>query len=278
MSKASWLGATTYREKRYDFRDCLDCGSIYVSPMPDEKALTQMYGVEYHEFLSIVGSHGGSSGIQDVIEHLSSLPHGLFIDYACGAGALLREVANIGWEVIGVEFDSETAAKFGSEQGVSIVCASDAVLQANKADVIHLGDVIEHLTDVNHQFPKILSLLKKGGTLIAQGPLEANRNLFHSVIRFVRQLRSNAVSDMAPYHVSLATSKGQLRFFERFGLRQIEFRVFETAHPAPGSIVLKDFYYPRKVCLFFLRKFSQFVTSRFNNGRGNRYFYVGIKS
>lgn len=256
----------------------MDCGSIYLSTMPDEKTLTQMYGVEYQEFFSIESSHSGSSGIHDVIEHLSSLPHGLFIDYACGAGALLREVANIGWEVIGVEFNSETAAKFGREQGLSIVCVADAVLLANKAHVIHLGDVIEHLTDVNQQFPNILSLLKKGGTLIAQGPLEANRNFFHSVVKFIRQLRSNAVSNMAPYHVSLATSKGQLCFFERFGLREIEFRVFETAHPAPGSIVLKDFYYPRMVLLFFLRKFSQFVTSRLNNDRGNRYFYVGIKS
>lgn len=50
-------------------------------------------------------------------------------------------------------------------------------------DVLHLGDMIEHLTDLEHQFPEILRLIKPGGYLLAQGPLEAGPNLFTSVLK-----------------------------------------------------------------------------------------------
>ncbi len=58
------------------------------------------------------------------------------------------------------------------------------------ADVLHLGDVIEHMTKINEQMPEILKLIKPGGFLIAQGPLEANFNVFTLGIRLSRSFRS----------------------------------------------------------------------------------------
>lgn len=246
--------------------------------MPDEGDLAQMYGAEYRQFLSAEHLHSGEGGIASVIEVLRREDEGgVFLDYACGAGRLLKEAANAGWESVGVEFDAETASRFSEVHGLRIVSDAAELPADFAADVIHLGDVIEHLTDVNSQFPEVLRLLRDGGLVVAQGPLEANSNLFFHGIKAARRLRGAPPSTMPPYHVSLATAAGQRRFFERFGLAEMEFRVFETAHPAPQKIGFGDINNPRTAGLFALRKISQAATSLSRGRMGNRYYYVGRK-
>jgi SAM-dependent methyltransferase len=276
-SEASWLGATRYREKKYDYRQCVECDSLYCSPMPDDETLALMYGDDYQQFLSIESCHSGSDGIRQVVEYLKTREKGVFFDYACGAGVLLNEVAKIGWEVIGLELNVATAEKYSRLHDVKIISDLKDLPAGFRADVIHLGDVLEHLTDVNRQFPSILNLLKENGLVIAQGPLEANLNLFFLGVKLTRILRRAPISEMPPYHVSLATVEGQRRFFNRFRLREMVFDVFETSHPAPERIGISDLKNLRKSAFFLLRKVSQTVSSVFPGTMGNRYFYVGSK-
>jgi hypothetical protein len=118
-------------------------------------------------------------------------------------------------------------------------------------------------------------LLKPNGVLLAQGPLEANANLFTFLVKTSRGFRGAPVLEMPPFHVLLATAAGQRKFFERFGLREIVFEVTEVAHPAPATISLSDASNPQKMTMFALRRASQTLTA-LNRGKwGNRYFYVG---
>lgn len=277
-SEASWLGATRYREKKYDYRQCVECDSLYCSPMPDAETLAQMYGDDYQQFLSIESCHSGDDGIRQVVEYLKTREKGVFLDYACGAGVLLNEVAKTGWEVIGFELNVATAEKYSRLHNIKIISDLKDLPENFRADVIHLGDVLEHLTDVNSQFPSILNLLKENGLLIAQGPLEANLNLFFLGVKMTRILRRAPDSEMPPYHVSLATVEGQRRFFNRFRLKEMVFDVFETAHPAPERIEMSDLKNLRKSAFFLLRKVSQTVSAVFPKTMGNRYFYVGSKN
>ena len=141
---------------------------------------------------------------------------------------------------------------------------------------IHLGDVIEHMTKINEQMPAILKLIKPGGLLIAQGPLEGNANVFTLGIRLSRSFRSAPIH-MAPYHVMLATRKGQEDCFQRFQLRQEEFSVTEVSWPAPSRLSSADLVRPRALGLYGLRRVSQAV-SAVKPRWGNRYFYVGQTS
>jgi 2-polyprenyl-3-methyl-5-hydroxy-6-metoxy-1,4-benzoquinol methylase len=277
-SEASWLGATQYREKKYDYLQCAECDSLYCSPMPDDETLALMYGDDYEQFLSVESCHSGDDGIRQVIDYLKTREKGVFFDYACGAGVLLGEVAKIGWEVIGFELNVAAAEKYSRLHNVKIVSDLKDLPADFRADVIHLGDVLEHLTDVNQQFPLILDLLKENGLVIAQGPLEANINLFFLGVKLARILRRAPISEMPPYHVSLATVEGQRKFFNRFRLREMVFDVFETAHPAPERIGISDLKNFRKSAFFLLRKVSQTVSSVFPKRMGNRYFYVGSKN
>jgi hypothetical protein len=147
-----------------------------------------------------------------------------------------------------------------------------------QADVLHLGDVIEHLTDPDGEMPKILQLLKPGGYLMAQGPLEANATLFTALLKVSKRLRGSRVAEMPPYHVVLATADGQRSFFRRFGLAPVQFSMREVAWPAPARIELADLARPRVVGLFTARRVSQALSALQPHRWGNRYFYVGQRA
>jgi SAM-dependent methyltransferase len=243
--------------------------------MPDAETLAAMYGPAYAEFLSSEASHSGAEGSQAVIRWLDSLRPGAFLDYGCGGGQLLKEARRHGWEAVGVEFDAGAAARASQTSGARVVTDTTVLGDSFRADLLHLGDVIEHLTDPDTEIPEILSLLKPGGVLLAQGPLENNPNLFWAVTRWGRRLRGRPRVEMAPYHVLLATAAGQRAFFRRFGLQEFSFTLREAAWPAPNRISVSDLGRPRRLGLFLIRRFSQLVSRLAPHAWGNRYFYAG---
>jgi len=270
--RPSWVGSTRYRGREYEYRRCLRCGSLYAHPMPDAETLALMYGLDYDRFLSAEGSMSGES---EIIRWLRLSEPGTFIDYGCGAGHLLRKAAKEGWKAVGVELDQRVADKYGAGREVLIVTDPAKLTDGHKADVLHLGDVIEHLTAPDAQIPRILGLLKKGGTLLAQGPLEANPNLFLTAVRWARFLRRRRVSESPPYHVIQATAEGQREFFRRFRLTELAFSISEAPWPAPGRLAIGGLLNPRAVALFSVRRLSQLVSSLRPDALGNRYLYAG---
>jgi SAM-dependent methyltransferase len=247
---------------------------MYVSPMPDADDLAQMYGEDYGRFLKGDSGHSGHEGIQRVVDYLKTRQPGNFLDYGCGGGLLLRSVKSMGWNCFGVDFDRSKTRDLRENGGINIGGDLQDLDPSIRFDVVHFGDVLEHLTDVNLQFPPIIERVSDGGSVIAQGPLEANANLFLFGLRFIKLMR-NTVSAMPPYHVSLATAQGQKRFFRRFGLGEMEFRVFETAHPAPEKLTISEITNLRSTTLWTLRSMSRMLSSIAPGQMGNRYIYIG---
>ena len=273
-ARPSWLGSTFYGGREFRYVECLECRSLYCDPMPDEETLARMYGPEYGELFAGHENMGGAEDATRVMGWLRRVGSGTFVDYGCGAGHLLRGAARLDWEAVGVEFDKDVAAEVEKLTGAKILTAPVNSGDGPCADVLHLGDVIEHLTEINRQMPEILRLIKPGGLLLAQGPLEANASLFALMLRLSRSMRPNRRTEMAPYHVLLATANGQQRFFRRFGLEEVEFSIRETAWPAPERVSFRDVGRPRALGLFAVRRLSQ-ATSALSRWWGNRYFYAG---
>ena len=94
-------------------------------------------------------------------------------------------------------------------------------------------------------------------------------------VRAGRYLRGAPTSSAAPYHVILATSRGQRLFFERLGLEERAFRSWEVSWPAPSRLSPRDLRFPRRVALYGLRRVSQAVTALFPKFGSNRFFYAG---
>jgi len=123
---------------------------------------------------------------------------------------------------------------------------------------------LEHLTEMENQLPRILRLIKPGGLLLAQGPLEGNFNFFAACCGLSRRLRPWHRTEMAPYHVLMATSKGQRSLFQRFGLSELEYSLREVAWPAPSKLTLGDIARPKQADSFRLApSIHQFVSLEF---------------
>jgi SAM-dependent methyltransferase len=172
--------------------------------MPDVRDLESMYGTSY-------GSYSCPDAVADpreprwVLDWLDRLPASSFVDYGCGGGELLVEAASRGWKALGVELTPEVVEETSRRTGLPVLTVGGAFEKRSCADVLHMGDVLEHLTDLDREMPRILSLNKPGGLLLAQGPLEANGNLFTWMLRLARSLRGRPTIEMPPYHVVLAT-------------------------------------------------------------------------
>jgi SAM-dependent methyltransferase len=244
--------------------------------MPDDQTLASMYGPDYVELFHGSENMGSAANFAEVRQWLQREARGKFIDYGCGAGFVLRAAREAGWNAVGIEFDGKVAGEISKRTGVPVI-SDPSEIPDEFADVLHLGDVIEHLTDIERQMPEILKLLKAGGLLLAQGPLENNANLFNLSVRLSRRLRPGRRTEMAPYHVLLATAEGQRRFFRRFGLHELSYSISEEAWPAPAKISRQNFTQLRSVGLFILRRCSQSLSAMRPNSWGNRYFYAGRK-
>lgn len=272
-SSEARFGPTVYREKAFSYRRCMGCRSIYVSPMPTDEDLDEMYGEEYSKFMSTSLSHSGALGERQVLQVLSTFSEGKILDFGCGSGVLLRKANDIGWISYGVDYERDASRKIRESNGIVFANSLDAIPTEVSFDVIHLGDVLEHLTNLNSEFPAILRRLNPDGVVIAQGPLEANSNLFFFAILLKNLIRRNILTE-PPYHVSLATRKGQRAFFDRFSLNEVRFEVFEVSHPAPERIGFSDLFNPLVLTMYLLRQISRAVSMLIPHW-GNRYFYVG---
>ncbi len=274
---ASWLGTTYYHGREIHYAQCAACGTLYCAPMPNAATLAEMYGPDYTQ-------EGGGGHVENpkeperVVAWLKQLTPGTFVDYGCGGGELLTAATGAGWQAVGVEFSDEVARQVSARTGARVFTRPHERADFPLADVLHLGDVIEHLTRLDEQMPEILRLVKPGGLLLAQGPLEANTSLFTFALATARRLRPHRRTEMAPYHVLLATAQGQREFFRRFGLTEVEYRLREVAWPAPSGLERADLLRPRTVGLFALRRCSQTLSALRPTRWGNRYFYAGRKA
>jgi SAM-dependent methyltransferase len=245
--------------------------------MPDADTLARMYSLAYAESTAVDARVEDPRAPEEVLARLRALPPGRFVDFGCGSGSLLAPARELGWAPTGVEFDAEVARRASEGSRCPVLTGLDE-LRASAAvptDVIHLGDVLEHLTAPLEILRTLVGLLRPTGRLMAQGPLEAGPCLFATVVRGARRLRGARPVEMPPYHVLQATVAGQRTLFERAGLDAIEYRVSEVAWPAPARLTGPLMRRPRGLGLFVLRRASQ-AASRLAPARwGNRYFYVG---
>ena len=248
--------------------------------MPSGPELAQLYGVEYNS-----GDNDGLSLESDpravdwIIGIVQSLNPDRFVDYGCGSGELLRRVATTGVEAVGFDLDASGVEEASLRVGCTAYTYADVGGHLSTADVLHIGDVLEHVPNPMSVLDEACSLLRPGGTLLIEGPLEANLSVFNGILAVASAVKLGRPVDMPPYHVHLITSRGQQRLFERVGLICEEFKAGDTAWPAPerwGSVLVR---HPRQLGLFLLRKLSsaafRFASRKQSDRMANRFRYRG---
>ncbi len=248
--------------------------------MPSELELGRLYGIDYNAGDGESSSVEGDPRAYDwIFETLRANRPKRFVDYGCGSGALLARVAATGVEAVGFDIDSDGLKAASRASGCRVHSIADIGMHVASADVVHLGDVLEHVPDPAEVLGRACSLLRPGGLLLSEGPLEANLSVFNGVIAIVALARWRKPVDTPPHHVHLTTARGQRRLFQRVGLTQSEFETSDTAWPAPERWTPDVAVSPRLSALFLVRRFStvvrNIVPSRSSERMSNRFRYSG---
>ncbi len=153
---------------------CIDCGTGFRSFRPDPQQLAEMYRgaddevyeAELPNRLKTAKRH------RDIVERHHSEP-GSIVDIGCASGTFLRQMADHGWTVYGVEPAASQYARaklaFPEEGRIQQTVLEEAVLP-DDVDAVTIWDVLEHVPEPEKFLQRCSSLLRQGGLLALNVP------------------------------------------------------------------------------------------------------------
>jgi len=232
---------------RFGYYRCADCSSVFVDPVPGEQTFARMYAkTDYHDCHYSECKSGHYDAAAQILAKFAPAGSSV-LDYGCGFGHFLRAVRSAGFNGFGVEFDAEAANAAAHAAGCEVVSVAEFDCQpAVRFDVIHLGDVLEHLPNPAETLAHLLNYLKPGGLLFVEGPLEVNPSPVHWASRLFgtikHGLRPDFVGQGKPTHLFRTGGQQQLAFFHRVEpkLELLHWEIYETGWPYAGNGVIKD--------------------------------------
>jgi 2-polyprenyl-3-methyl-5-hydroxy-6-metoxy-1,4-benzoquinol methylase len=164
-------------------------GYFRVDPLPTEEELANRYAHEYYQnpHGTYQASYSEVESTQlklrvELIYHatISNLQFAKnsnrILDLGCGEGFLLSHFKDAGWKVLGIDFSDEGVKKQNPKLIKDIVKGNvykelEVLINEEKNyDVIHLGNILEHVIDPLMLVTKSSDLLSEGGLLVITVP------------------------------------------------------------------------------------------------------------
>lgn len=174
----------TVSNEMFHIVTCDSCRLIYTNPRP----AAHEAGPYYHASAYI--SHSDTNeGIVNKLYHavrkftlqsktnwIESEKKGTkeLLDVGCGNGHFLAAAMEKGWNINGVELDSETAARAANLTGLTIAPSLKEIDPAKEFQVITLWHVLEHVYELDEYFQFFKSRLAKDGKLLFALPNPAS--------------------------------------------------------------------------------------------------------
>jgi SAM-dependent methyltransferase len=240
--------ATRFNNRTYRYRACVGCGSSIIDPLPGPEELAAMYRQDdYHDVFYAEQEEEASTVLGSYLPNTEGAPRRL-LDFGCGSGRFLKTARLLGFAAEGVELDPAVRQRAAQASGCPVHSLRELKQGGERFDVIHLGDVLEHLPSPAQTLSELETLLDEGGSFFVEGPLETNASLVRAAGTLFgavrRRLGHVAVGSYPPYHLFQTNARAQRAFFERrMGYEVERFDVWETGWPylssgSAGSLAL----------------------------------------
>ncbi|GAB4274025.1 MAG: hypothetical protein Kow0065_22590 [Methylomicrobium sp.] len=170
--------------------ECRSCGLMRTSPRPTPETIGFYYPDDYGPYLGTQVRHHAptllstlKSRLKIVVQRLidfntSALPPlepGRMLELGCASGVFLHRMANLGWDVQGIEF-SQTAAKMAADLGYRVHAGplETAPTPDGLFDLIVGWMVLEHLHDPAGGLKKLREWAKPDAWLVLSVPNAAS--------------------------------------------------------------------------------------------------------
>jgi 2-polyprenyl-3-methyl-5-hydroxy-6-metoxy-1,4-benzoquinol methylase len=228
---------TIWNGKTFRYRRCDDCNTTSVDPVPNEVELETIYAWNnYHR--RHFGRRDDLGRHRDSMSFLrTQLPAArTLLDFGCGDGSYLVAARESGYRAHGVEYELGTIKHAAECSGVPVTSLEELEANELRFDVIHMNDVLPHLSDPQRVLHRLERLLAPDGLFFIEGPLENNASLVFWTASAAKRIRRGLGLDRPgsepPTMLMRLTRDGQCRFFsERMQYRELHFEIFETGWP-----------------------------------------------
>lgn len=183
------------KHRNYQLLKCKQCNLVYQTPRKKELLLNKQYvdnvssRSDYYESTFLIDKITFTRRLLKTIKLLDINPKGKkVLDIGCNIGSFLSSAKELGFDPIGIE-PNPYAAKECEKHGFKVLnCFFDkANLQGmeNQFDLIHLGDITEHVTTPLELIKAVSEFIKPGGCVLISTP-----NI-HSIIAKTFQIKPN---------------------------------------------------------------------------------------
>jgi len=166
--------AKLFDKQGYDFLRCRDCGLVRLDPIPDERALAEVYERSYDG-----GAYAGWAAQEEIrLAHArtrvglvrSHAPEGPWLDVGCSSGAFLEAASAQGIDIDGIDV-SRVAVETCHARGLSAFHAAAEAFDPPRPYAYITGfDVLEHVVDPAALLDRLRRWLVPGGRIAVTVP------------------------------------------------------------------------------------------------------------
>jgi 2-polyprenyl-3-methyl-5-hydroxy-6-metoxy-1,4-benzoquinol methylase len=204
---------------------CHTCGLYFVHPQPSAASIRAFYAGNALYAATRQASLGETSDshardIDSTVLRISGR-RGSFLDIGCSTGSLIYHLRRRGWSVEGIDLN-EASVKIARKHGLDVRAGALEEMAADKTyDVVHMGDVVEHVPSPRRAFCKARDLVAPGGVLVVDVPNAAS-NLAQITLAASRLIGVQWVHSEAPLHLYEFSAGSLSRMLEAGGFQPVD--------------------------------------------------------